>query len=251
MLDRGGELREHRGGEAVHLGLDGGELGLERRGEGRGEVRGGLGHHAELIVVVGAGEVAEDLDSFGEEEAELVEVELARGVDVETDEDGLEVLHAGGGGGLLGNAEDARELLVLGEAPGDLGEGHGAGAVRIALVEDAPDLGLLLVGPLGHRACDGSGRGELARGAVGYLGDLDDGSHVGWVTCGGCSGVCGAAAEARRKWVARRRFVSSRHRHRCRIFRAFSARISPCCVQHVETTQTPRCEPAPRLFVRG
>ena len=145
VLDRGGELREHRGGEAVHLGLDGGELGLERRGEGRGEVRGGLGHHAELIVVVGAGEVAEDLDSFGEEEAELVEVELSRGVDVETDEDGLEVLHAGGGGGLLGNAEDARELLVLGEAPGDLGEGHGAGVVRIALVEDAPDLGLLLV----------------------------------------------------------------------------------------------------------
>ena len=109
----------------------------------------GLLDDAELVLVVGAGEVAEDLDAALKEEAELVEVELVAAVDVHRGEDLAKLVLVTGLRRVLFDAEDAAEVLVRRQSAAELFQGHGSALIVVALIEDLLDLSLVGVVPLG------------------------------------------------------------------------------------------------------
>ena len=117
----------------------------------------GLLDDAELVLVVGAGEVAKNLDAALKKETKLVEVELVGAVDVDHLEDLAELGLVAGLRGDRVDAEDAAEILVGGEGAAELVERHGASLIGVALIEEFPDLGLVLVVPLGRAHGDAHG----------------------------------------------------------------------------------------------
>ena len=131
----------------------------------------GLLDDAELVLVVGAGEVAKNLDAALKKETKLVEVELVGAVDVDHLEDLAELGLVAGLRGDRVDAEDAAEILVGGEGAAELVERHGASLIGVALIEQFPDLGLVLVVPLGS-ARGGGDHVEFHEGSYGECDEI-------------------------------------------------------------------------------
>ena len=111
----------------------------------------GLLDDAELVLVVGAGEVAEDLDAALKEEAELVKVELVAAVDVDRVEDLAKLGLVTGLRRDRVDAEDAAEVPVRRQSAAEFVQGDGSALIVVALIEDLLDLSLVVVVPLGGR----------------------------------------------------------------------------------------------------
>ena len=120
----------------------------------------GLLDDAELVLIVGAGEVAEDLDAALKEEAELVKVQLVAAVDVDRVEDLAKLGLVTGLCRDRVDAEDAAEVLVRRQSAAEFVQGDGSALVVVAPIEDLLDLSLVVVVPLWGAHAEG-GHGAL------------------------------------------------------------------------------------------
>ena len=116
-----------------------------------------------LLVRAIQGQITKHLDAFGEEVTEFLKVQLRVPIRVQPRENLREFrgIRRGGPGG---NSQRARQALILGQSVEELTDGHRTVSVCVALLEDASDLGFLLLGPVGLlRPALGTRRRHLGR----------------------------------------------------------------------------------------